>query len=99
RQTFAQFQSPELTAVIVEQCSPVENQDGVRMPPRRGIHQQLPGHSQMHGERSASIQLNFDELSMPLYAAYFSARQCRGRGIGVATQYAQARKFGAHDPP
>src|SRR4029077_2166184 len=69
------------------------------MPSRHGIHQQLTGHSQVDGERPAAIQLNFDELSMPLDAAYFTARQRCGRGIGVAAQYAQATEFGAHDPP
>src|SRR6202023_2048431 len=69
------------------------------MPSRRGIHQELSGHSQVHGERPAAVQLNLDELSMPLDTTYFAARQRRGSGIGIAAQYAQAGEFGANDSP
>ena len=94
----AEFEAPELAAVVEEQNSAVEGENHVRVPGRLATQQQAASHAEMDGQVAAALQGHHDEFAVALNggdpAALDAFRQVMGIG---SSQHSQAAEFRRND--
>src|ERR1035437_9482460 len=94
----AELDAAELAAVVIEQDTAVERQDGVGVLARRAIEQEAAGHAEMNDQVSAAIERYQDELSIAPDAGDSAAPDARRHGMRIAAaQHAPAAEFGGHN--
>ncbi len=95
-----EFQTSELPAIVIEENSPIEGQDGVRVFSGRSSQQETSCHSEMDHQVSTPVQGQNDKLAVTLDGGDFPALNACGHAVGIATaQDTDVAEFGRSNSP